>query len=124
MAYELYIFPQEGAPPTTTTQTVVEAFARAELPCTEQPDQFGHWLLLEGFESALDLTVKDGIVTGAGFHYATEDDMSIAHRVADVFKSTAILILELLGVWCPRFSVLGGGRHPKGWTPNAANPSK
>jgi len=39
-------------------------------------------------------------------------------------KPAAILILELLGVWCPRFSVPGGGRHPKGWTPNAANPSK
>jgi len=41
-----------------------------------------------------------------------------------IHPPTAILILELLGVWCPRFSVLGGGRHPKGWTPNAANPSK
>ena len=94
MAYELYIFPEEGASPTTTPQTVVDAFARAGLPCAAQPDEFGHWLVFEGFESALDLTVKDGLVTGAGLRYATEDDMSIAQRVADVFKSIGWLVSD------------------------------
>jgi|SRR5688572_11692978 len=87
MAYELYIYPPEDAPHKLTTQAVVAAFVAAGLPCTEQPDEFGHWLVLDGFESALDLTVEDEFVTGAAFRYATKDDMAIAQRVADAFKT-------------------------------------
>lgn len=55
-------------------------------------DDFGHWLVLDGFESALDLTIKNGIVTGAGFRYASEDDETIVQKVADVFKSIGWLV--------------------------------
>jgi len=94
MAYELYIYPPEGVPQNLTPQAVAAAFVAAGLPCIEQPDQFGHWLVLEGIESTLDLTVKDGIVTFAGFRYVTADDMSIAQRVADVFKSMGLLVSD------------------------------
>jgi hypothetical protein len=47
MAYELYIYPPNGAPHTVTPQAVVAAFVATGLPCAEQPDQFGHWLVLQ-----------------------------------------------------------------------------
>lgn len=59
----------------------------AGLPCTEHPDQSGHWLVLDGYESSLDVTLKDGVVTGANFRFATQDDEAVIQKVADVFKS-------------------------------------
>ena len=94
MAYELYIYPPNDAQQTVTPQAVVAAFVAAGLPCAEQPDQYGHWLVLDGIESALDLTLKDGIVTGAGFRFATEDDESVVQRVADVFKRVGFLVSD------------------------------
>jgi hypothetical protein len=94
MAYELYIYPPNGVTPTVTSQAVVSVFASAGLPCTEQPDEFGHWLVLDGVESALDVTIKDGVVTGAGFRFASEDDESVVQRVADVFKSVGFLVSD------------------------------
>ncbi len=93
MAYELYIYPN-NVMPTATPQSVVAAFTSAGLPCMEQPDQFGHWLVLEGVESALDLTIKDGVVTGAGFRFVSEDDESMIQRVADVFKGAGFLVSD------------------------------
>ena len=94
MAYELYIYPPDDVTPTVTPQAVVGAFATAGLPCTEQPDQFGHWLVFDGIESALDLTIKDGIVTGAGFRFVSKDDESIVQRVTNVFKSVGFLVSD------------------------------
>jgi hypothetical protein len=86
MAYELCIWPEDGVR-KPTAQEIVESLAKAGLPCAEQPDQFGHWLVLEGYESALDLTLKDGVATGASFRFATEDDEKVIQKVASVFKS-------------------------------------
>ena len=94
MAYELYIYLPNGAPQAVTLQTVIGAFAAAGLPCAEQPDPFGHWLVLDGIESALNLTIRDGVVTGAGFRFVTEDDESVVQRVADVFKSVGFLVSD------------------------------
>ena len=94
MAYELYIFPPNGVTPNVPPQAVVAAFALAGLPFTEQPDEFGHWLVLGGIESALDLTIKDGVVTGANFRFTTEDDESVIQRVASVFKSVGFLVSD------------------------------
>jgi len=93
MAYELYIYPPTDAT-TTIPQSIVAAFASAGLPCSEQPDEFGHWLVLDGVESALDLTIKDGVVIGACFRFASEDDDSVIQRVADVFKSVGFLVSD------------------------------
>ena len=97
MAYELYIYPPNNVAPTATPQSVVAAFTSAGFSCIEQPDEFGHWLVLDGVESALDLTVKDGIVTGAGFRFASEDDELVVQRVADVFKSVGFLVSDDAG---------------------------
>jgi hypothetical protein len=94
MAYELYIYPPNGVTPNITPQSVLAVFASAGLPCTEQPDEFGHWLVLNGIESALDLTIKEGVVTGANFRYTTADDESVVQRVADVFKSVGFLVSD------------------------------
>jgi hypothetical protein len=94
VAYELYIYPPNGATPTATPQSIIAAFASADLPCSEQPDQFGHWLVLDGVESALNLTIKDDVVTGGGFRFVTEDDESVIQRVADVFKSVGFLVSD------------------------------
>jgi hypothetical protein len=94
MAYELYIYSPSGAPQSVTPYAVVAAFIAAGLPCTEQPDEFGHWLVLDGVESALNLTIKDGVVTGGGFRFVTEDDESVIQRVADVFKSVGFLVSD------------------------------
>ena len=94
MAYELYIYLPNEVTPTTTPQTVVAALTSAGFTCTEQPDEWGHWLVLDGVESALDLTIKDGVVTGANFRLASEDDESVVQRVADVFKSVGFLVSD------------------------------
>jgi hypothetical protein len=94
MAYELIIYPPNGARQTVTSQAVVAAFIAAGLPCTEQPDQYGYWLVLDGVESALDLTIKDGAVTGAGFRFVSRDDESVIQRVADVFKSFGFMVSD------------------------------
>ena len=98
MGYELYIFPPEGAPQTMTTQTVVAAFAAAGLQCTEQPDEFGHWLVIEGIESSLDVTIQDDIVTGANFRFVTEDVESVVQSVATVFKSIGWQVADDEGI--------------------------
>ncbi len=85
MAYELLIWAEEGAP-KPTVRDIVSAFAMAGLHCTEQPDEFGYWLVLKDFESALDLTLTDGVPTGANFRFASEDDETIIQTVAEVFK--------------------------------------
>ena len=94
MAYELFILPPEGAPPPLTTQAVVAAFEGAGMPCCEEPYQFGHWLVLAGFESSLNLTVVGGIVTYAGFRFAAEDDEAVVQKVADVFKGLGWLVSD------------------------------
>jgi len=94
MAYELYIHLPDEAAPAVISQSVVEAFASAGLPGTEQPDKYGHWLVLEGVESALDLTIKDGLVVGAGFRFCTEDDASVIEKVTGVFKSLGFLVSD------------------------------
>jgi len=86
MAYELYIFPPEGDP-GIPAQAIVEAFGKSGVSCTEQPDDDGHWLVLDGFESALDLTIKDGVATGAAFRLVTSDGPAVVEKVADAFKS-------------------------------------
>ena len=94
MAYELYIYLPNDLTPTATSQAVIAAFTSAGLPCKEQSDQFGHWLVLDGLESALDLTIKDGVVTGAGFRFAMEDDEAVVQKVADVFKKLGFLVSD------------------------------
>jgi len=94
MAYELFIYPPDGAPKTVTPQAVIAAFTAVGLPFTEQPDQFGHWLVLDGIESALDLTIKDGIVTGAGFRSASADDPSLIGHVIEVFKALGMTVSD------------------------------
>lgn len=94
MAHELYIYPPADRPPTLMAQAVVAAFAAAGLPFTDRPDQFEHWLVLDGIESPLYLTIKDGIVTGAAFRFVPRDDESIVQRVADVFKSLGFLVAD------------------------------
>jgi len=94
MSYELYIYPPGDVTSTATPQSVVAAFTSSGLPCAEQPDQFGHWLVLDGLESALDLTVKDGVVAGACFRFASEDDESVIEKVVDIFKSVGFLVSD------------------------------
>lgn len=93
MAYELYIFPPEGAP-GIAAQAILEAFGKVGITCKEEPDEHGHWLVLEGHESALDLTIKDGIATGAGFRYTTSDDPAVVEKVAGAFKSIGWLVSD------------------------------
>jgi len=92
MAYELYINLPDKAPRPITSQAVVAAFAAAELPFAEKPDSYGHWLVLDGIESTLDLTIQDGLVTGAGFRYATQDDDAIIEPIIEVFKSLGFAV--------------------------------
>ena len=40
------------------------------------------------------MTIRDGVVTGAGFRFVTEDDESVVQRVADVFKSVGFLVSD------------------------------
>jgi hypothetical protein len=91
MAYELYIFPPEGAP-GVPTHAVVKALQEAGIRCKEAPDAYGHWLVLEGHESALNLTINEGIASGAGFRYTTRDDPTVIEKVAGVFKGIGWLV--------------------------------
>jgi hypothetical protein len=86
MSYELRIYSPNSGGPILTPQTVVAAFNAAGLPCVEQPDKYGHWLVLEGFESALDLTLKAGFVIKANFRHVERDDPKIIPKVVAVFK--------------------------------------
>jgi hypothetical protein len=93
MAYELYIFPPEGTK-GLEPRVVVDAFAKTGLTCSEQPDDLGHWLVLEGWESSLNLTIKGGVATGAGFRYAPDDDPILIENVAEAFKSIGWLVSD------------------------------
>jgi hypothetical protein len=93
MAYELYIFPPEGAKGLEPV-VIVEAFTKAGFVCSEEVDDFGHWVVLEGRESSLNLTIKDGVATGAGFRYSPEDDSSLVESVAETFKSIGWLVSD------------------------------
>lgn len=86
MAYELYICPPDGTA-GLPSRRVLEAFAKMGIRCTAESDDDGHWLVLEGYESALDLTIKDGLATYAGLRLAMADDPSLVEKVAEAFKS-------------------------------------
>jgi hypothetical protein len=94
MAYELYIHLPAGAPKPPAVQKVIAAFEDAELPCTEKPDKYGHWLVLDDLESSLDLTVEDGIVTAASFRFSNQDDDALIEQVAEVFKSLGFSVRD------------------------------
>ncbi len=59
MGYEIYIWPKDDKK-TTPLDAFVGAFNAAGLLTTVQPDQFGHWLVFTGYESSLNLEVKEG----------------------------------------------------------------
>jgi hypothetical protein len=94
MAYELYIYPPNDVTPSATPQAVTDALTAAGLPNKQQPDKMAHWLVLEGFESALAVTIQEGIVTGANFRFASDDDLSLVERIVDVFKGLGFAVSD------------------------------
>jgi hypothetical protein len=85
MGYEIYIWPKDDKQ-TTPLDSFVDAFNTAGLSVTVQPDQFGHWLIFGGHESALNLEVKDGIVKGGGMQFSAAEDPSLLDRVVGVLR--------------------------------------
>jgi hypothetical protein len=84
MGYEVYISPTDGKS-STSLDAVVNALNAVGLSCTVQSDQFGHWVAFNGYESALNLEIKDGFVRGGGIKFSGKDDPSLLDRVVEVF---------------------------------------
>jgi hypothetical protein len=84
MGYEIYISPTDGKS-STSLDAVVNAFNAAGLSGTIQTDEFGHWLVFNGHESALNMEVKDGIVKCGGMKFSGKDDPSLLDKVVEVF---------------------------------------
>lgn len=85
MGYELYIGPT-GTSPGLPSSTIVKALAGFGIRCTEELDEFGCWLLLDGFESTLNLTIKDGLANFVGFRFSMQDDPSLIEKISEAFK--------------------------------------
>jgi hypothetical protein len=85
MGYEIYTWPNDDKS-STPLDVVLSAFSAAGLPVTVETDEFGHWLVFNGSESALNLDVKDGMVKGGGMKFSGEDDPCLLDKVDGVFR--------------------------------------
>jgi len=84
MGYEIYISPQDNKN-NTSLDSVVSALNAAGLFATVRPDNFGHWVTFRGFESALNLEVKDGVVKSGGMKFSGTDDPLLLDRIVETF---------------------------------------
>lgn len=56
---EIYLVPREGNPRATVAD-IVQRLTSAGLPCREEPDEWGHWVVFDGRESTLNFSVDEG----------------------------------------------------------------
>ena len=84
MGYEIYISPQDDKD-NTSLDSIVSALNAAGLSTTVRPDNFGHWVTFSGFESALNLEVKDGVVKGGGMKLSGTDDPLLLDKIVETF---------------------------------------
>jgi hypothetical protein len=85
MGYEIYIWPRDEKQ-SASVDSFVNAFSAAGLSATVQQDEFGHWLVFSGHDSALNLDVKDGAVKGGGMKFSAAEDPSLLDKVVDVLS--------------------------------------
>jgi len=93
MAYELYLVALEGTDGIPTSQ-IIGALEAVGVVATEQVDAMGHWLVLKGCESALNLMVTDGVATGGNFRFVTQDDQSLVDKVVEAFKAVGWQVFD------------------------------
>ena len=93
MAYELYLVAPEGADGTPTSQ-LTNALRAVGISATEKSDAFGHLLVMDGYESALDILVTDGVATGGNFRFVTQDDQFLVDKVTEAFKAVGWQVFD------------------------------
>jgi predicted DNA-binding transcriptional regulator YafY len=63
----------------------VQQLVSAGLPCREEPDEFGHWVVLEGRESTLNFTVEEDAAVFVTFDMSSDDPSEFLEAVERVF---------------------------------------
>jgi hypothetical protein len=59
MGIEAYFaIPDDG--PRRPVGDYVRRLAEAGFPCREQPDEWGHWIVFDGLDATLNVSVEDG----------------------------------------------------------------
>ncbi len=94
LGHKRYISSSDGPSTGLTPRAAVAAIGAAGVSCMLSPNQFGPWLIIDGIESAVALTLHDGFVTGAEFRFAREDDQSVVQAVANVFQSAGFRVAD------------------------------
>ena len=84
MGYEIYLSPRDEKQ-GTPLDSVVSALNGAGLSATVETDNFGHWVTFAGFDSALNLEVKEGLVKGGGMKFSETDDPALLEKIVATF---------------------------------------
>jgi hypothetical protein len=85
MGYEIYIWPNDNKA-TLALDDIINGFNAKGLPTKVKPDEFGHWLVFDGYESTLNLDVKDGRAKGGGMKLSAARDTALLDIVVEVFR--------------------------------------
>ena len=87
MAADLFICPNDGAPPITVEE-IRNRFVASQLPCNIESEDGDPWLVFDGQRSDLVFTVTpDGHASSAVLQAVTDDDPELADRVFQVFET-------------------------------------
>jgi hypothetical protein len=63
----------------------VGRLAKAGYPCREEPDEFGHWIVFDGLDSTLNLSVEDGAAVFVTFEISLSDPAEAIEGIGRVF---------------------------------------
>src|SRR5438093_2356352 len=87
MAADLFICPNDGAPPITVEE-IRDRFLTSTLPCNIEIDDGDSWIVFDGHQSDLVFTVSpDGNASSAVLQAVMDDDPDFAGRVIGVFET-------------------------------------
>src|ERR1051325_10925827 len=87
MSVEICYAPTKKAA-NITLDALKEHFTAEGLPCTIEPEGSLSWLALDGFESAVLVSIKDGLAVFSPLHLdISSDDPSVAESVERVFQA-------------------------------------
>jgi hypothetical protein len=78
-----FVLPGDG--PRRPVGEYVRRLAEAGYPCREEPDEFGHWIVFDGLESTLNVSVEDGAAVFVTFEISLSDPAEAIEGIGRVF---------------------------------------
>ncbi len=78
-----FLLPDDG--PRRPVGEYVRQLTEAGYPCREEPDEFAHWIVFDGLESTLNVSVEDGAAVFVTFEMSLSDPAEAIEGIGRVF---------------------------------------